>query len=73
MRTRRPPEWTDHNVHDPGITLVELLAYAADRLADYSDKVAEEARLTTRRRAFAVAAVAAVGLLWWRRSGRDDD
>jgi hypothetical protein len=52
---------------------VELLAYAADRLADYSDKVAEEARLTTRRRAFAVAAVAAVGLLWWRRSGRDDD
>jgi predicted phage baseplate assembly protein len=23
-------EWTDHNVHDPGITLVELLAYLAE-------------------------------------------
>lgn len=24
------PEWTDHNVHDPGITLVELLAWIAE-------------------------------------------
>jgi predicted phage baseplate assembly protein len=24
------PGWTDHNVHDPGITLVELLAWMAD-------------------------------------------
>jgi hypothetical protein len=23
----RPPSWTDANVHDPGVTLVELLAY----------------------------------------------
>src|SRR5713101_7161956 len=23
-------EWTDHNVHDPGITLIELLAYVAE-------------------------------------------
>ena len=23
-------EWTDHNVHDPGITLVELLAYLTE-------------------------------------------
>jgi len=23
-------EWTDHNVHDPGITLLELLAYVAE-------------------------------------------
>ena len=23
-------EWTDHNVHDPGITIVELLAYLAE-------------------------------------------
>lgn len=24
------PQWTDHNVHDPGIMLVELLAWVAD-------------------------------------------
>src|SRR6266705_235126 len=24
------PEWTDHNVHDPGITFVELLAWLAE-------------------------------------------
>jgi hypothetical protein len=25
------PRWTDHNVHDPGITLIELLAWVADQ------------------------------------------
>lgn len=24
------PEWTDHNLHDPGITIIELLAWAAE-------------------------------------------
>src|SRR5262249_52612166 len=24
------PDWTDHNIHDPGITLVELLAWIAE-------------------------------------------
>ena len=24
------PEWTDHNYHDPGIMLIELLAFVAD-------------------------------------------
>src|SRR5262249_25512792 len=24
------PEWTDHNVHDPGITLIELFAWLAE-------------------------------------------
>lgn len=24
------PEWTDHNAHDPGITLIELLAWVAE-------------------------------------------
>src|ERR1044072_1716947 len=24
------PEWTDHNAHDPGITLLELLAWTAE-------------------------------------------
>ena len=25
------PEWTDHNAHDPGITLIELLAYRTEQ------------------------------------------
>jgi predicted phage baseplate assembly protein len=25
------PDWTDHNFHDPGITLIDLLAWAADQ------------------------------------------
>jgi len=25
-----PPDWTDHNVHDPGVTLLSLLVYAVD-------------------------------------------
>jgi hypothetical protein len=29
---RYAPEWTDHNVHDPGITLIELLAYMVEGL-----------------------------------------
>ena len=29
---RRCPEWTDHNVSDPGVTLVELFAYMTDQL-----------------------------------------
>ena len=24
------PEWTDHNAHDPGITLMELLAWKTE-------------------------------------------
>jgi predicted phage baseplate assembly protein len=27
---RLSPEWTDHNVHDPGITLIELFAWLAE-------------------------------------------
>lgn len=26
------PDWTDHNVHDPGVTLIELFAWIADQL-----------------------------------------
>jgi hypothetical protein len=28
---RFAPEWTDHNLHDPGITLIELLAWITDQ------------------------------------------
>ena len=26
------PEWTDHNVHDPGVTLIELFAWMTDQV-----------------------------------------
>jgi predicted phage baseplate assembly protein len=29
---RRCPEWTDHNVSDPGVTLIELFAHMTDQL-----------------------------------------
>src|SRR6266571_8564636 len=28
----RCPEWTDHNVSDPGVTLIETFAYLVDQL-----------------------------------------
>jgi len=28
---RYAPDWTDHNLHDPGITLLDLLAWVVDR------------------------------------------
>ncbi|MBF9031834.1 hypothetical protein HKCCE3408_15650, partial [Rhodobacterales bacterium HKCCE3408] len=28
---RFAPDWTDHNIHDPGITLIDLLAFATDQ------------------------------------------
>ncbi|HAH10671.1 MAG TPA: hypothetical protein DCL48_11270 [Alphaproteobacteria bacterium] len=31
MLPKNVPEWTDHNTHDPGIMLIELLAFAADQ------------------------------------------
>jgi len=43
------PEWRERNVADIGITLVELLAYAADHLSYYQDTIANEAYLGTAR------------------------
>jgi predicted phage baseplate assembly protein len=34
------PSWTDHNAHDPGITLVELFAWLAEMLLYRLDRVA---------------------------------
>lgn len=43
------PDWTERHVPDLGVTLVELVAYAADRLSYYQDAVATEAYLDTAR------------------------
>jgi predicted phage baseplate assembly protein len=38
---RRVPAWTDHNVHDPGITLLEAVATIADQLSYRLNQVPE--------------------------------
>jgi hypothetical protein len=44
------PAWTERNPADTGVALVEVLAYAADRLSYYQDAVATEAYLGTARK-----------------------
>ena len=53
--------WTDRPDHDPGITLLELVAYVGDLLSYYQDRVAEESRLGSRRWAAIVVALGALG------------
>ncbi|MBN1204057.1 MAG: putative baseplate assembly protein [Myxococcaceae bacterium] len=48
------PDWAERNPADFGITLVELMAYAADQLSYYQDAVATEAYLGTARRRVSV-------------------
>jgi Baseplate J-like protein len=43
------PDWRERNPSDIGVMLVELLAYAGDRLSYYQDAVATEAYLGTAR------------------------
>jgi predicted phage baseplate assembly protein len=38
---RRCPEWTDHNVSDPGVTLIEAFATIADQLVYRMNRVPE--------------------------------
>ena len=44
------PDWRERSPADLGVTLVELLAYTADRLSQAQDAVATEAYLGTARR-----------------------
>ncbi|MGH3310062.1 MAG: putative baseplate assembly protein [Streptomyces sp.] len=48
------PEWIERNAADLGMTLVELLAYAADQISYQQDAVATEAYLDTARRRVSV-------------------
>ena len=36
------PAWTDHNLHDPGVTLVELVAWLSESLLFQLDRVSAE-------------------------------
>jgi hypothetical protein len=48
------PGWTERSAADIGVTLVELLAYAADNLSYRQDAVANEAYLNTARKRVSV-------------------
>ncbi|MDJ0716952.1 MAG: putative baseplate assembly protein [Prochloraceae cyanobacterium] len=48
------PQWRERNPADLGIMLVEILAYAADRLSYYQDAVATEAYLGTARQRISI-------------------
>ncbi|WP_229852700.1 putative baseplate assembly protein [Streptomyces albospinus] len=48
------PDWAERNPADLGVTLVELLAYTADRISYQQDAVATEAYLDTARRRVSV-------------------
>ena len=39
------PEWTDHNAHDPGITLVELFAWVAEMDIYQLNRISDEHKL----------------------------
>jgi predicted phage baseplate assembly protein len=43
---RRSPEWTDHNVSDPGVTLIELFAWMTDQLIYRLNRVPERQYVT---------------------------
>lgn len=42
---RHAPEWTDHNRHDPGITLVELFSWLAEMQQYHLDRIGDESYL----------------------------
>src|SRR5256714_7683807 len=42
---QRAPEWTDHNVSDPGITLVETVAHMADQIVYRLNRVPDKNHL----------------------------
>ena len=43
--TRHSPEWTEHNVSDPGITLIELFAWFTDILLYRINRIPERLHL----------------------------
>jgi hypothetical protein len=61
--------WTDHNVHDPGVTLLELFAFLGEALAYFSDEVTgERRRRTLGRYALALVPLGALIFVYRRRT-----
>src|SRR5258708_38115293 len=43
------PAWTDHNIHDPGITFIELFAWLAEMQLYQINRVSQRHRLAIAR------------------------
>ena len=56
--TRVAPDWTDTGPHDPGITVLELLAFVLDELQSRSNALDPQARLLARHVAERASALA---------------
>jgi len=63
--------WTDATDRDPGIAIVELLAFVADALSSYADAIAEESYLGSRAR-FENVRVEVDGQPWRRMTSLDE-
>jgi hypothetical protein len=59
------PSWTDANSSDPGIAILELLAYLADSLGYRQDAVQAEKQRRTVMVAAVAGAIAAALACWW--------
>jgi hypothetical protein len=57
------PEWTDHNVHDPSITVLEILAYALTDLQYRRNTMTSSGRSLAQRIAQLAGSLAAVGAI----------
>jgi hypothetical protein len=71
-------DWADSTEHDPGVAIVELLAFVGDTLSTYQDLIADEADLGTARRRPAGIRLEVDGERWREvpslaDSGPDDD
>ena len=64
------PGWTDASSSDPGIAILELLAYVADALAYRQDAIQAEKQRRTVFVAAVAGAIAAAFTCWWLCAGR---
>ncbi|HMH54009.1 MAG TPA: phage tail protein [Candidatus Acidoferrum sp.] len=71
MLPRYAPGWTDHNPSDPGITIIELLAYFAEHFIYRLNRVTTETRLRFLQLLVGVGAHGASG--WAALSAEDID
>ena len=72
---RYAPDWTDHNLHDPGITLLDLLAWFVDQQV-YRIGFVGDAHLDAFAALLGVkrkAAIPARGLIWPRAGALTGD
>ena len=74
LTPRYAPRWTDHNVHDPGITLLELFAWLAEMTFYQFDRVTDASQRAFLRMLGISPhpARASETVLVFRREGEDD-